>query len=121
MSPLSTPPTDQQLHQHERGRRSTEQQRSIEREESGLTHVHHLLQTLGTDSVQAAQKLGFSAASVIAVVADFTLQFFHGVNQRLGPGLYLHTEELLNCYNGFIVSSRPQHQEPHTKTYIYVI
>lgn len=55
-----------------------------------LTHVDHLLQTLGADSVQAAQQFGFPAAGVVAVVADFTLQFLHRVNHRLGPGLHLN-------------------------------
>ena len=55
-----------------------------------LTHVDHLLQTLGTDSVQTAQQFGFPAASVIAVVADFTLEFLQSVNQRLSPGLHLN-------------------------------
>lgn len=40
----------------------------------GLTHVDHLLQTFGTDSMEASQQLRFAAASVIPVVTNFTLQ-----------------------------------------------
>lgn len=58
-----------------------------------LTYVDHLLQTLGTNSVQTAQQFGFPAASIIAVVADFTLKFFQSVNQRLSPGLHLNTPQ----------------------------
>lgn len=55
-----------------------------------LTDIDHLLQTLGTDSVQTAQQFGFPAAGVVAVVADFALQFLQSVDQRLSPRLNLN-------------------------------
>lgn len=58
-----------------------------------LTDVNHLLQTLGTDSVQTAQQFGFPAAGVVAVVADFALQFLQSVDQRLSPRLNLNAAQ----------------------------
>lgn len=58
-----------------------------------LTHVDHLLQTLGADSVQTAQQFGLPAARVVAIIADFTLEFLQRVHQRLSPGLHLNAAQ----------------------------
>lgn len=44
--------------------------------------LHHLLQTFGTDAVQAAQHFRFAGARVEAVVADLAFQFLHRVKHR---------------------------------------
>lgn len=50
-----------------------------------LTHVHHLLETLGADTVQTAQQFGFPTAGVVAVVANLAFELFQCVDQRLSP------------------------------------
>lgn len=44
--------------------------------------LHHLLETFGTDAVQAAQHLGLAGPGVKAIVADLALQFLYCVNHR---------------------------------------
>lgn len=56
-----------------------------------LSWNHMIQQTLGADSVQTAQQFGLPAARVVAVIADFTLEFLQRVHQRLSPGLHLNT------------------------------
>lgn len=44
--------------------------------------LHHLLETFGTDAVQAAQHLGLTSPGVKAIVADLALQLLYCVNHR---------------------------------------
>lgn len=60
----------------------------------GLTHVDHLLETLGADTVQAAQQFGLPATGVVAVVADLALQLLQGVDQRLSPRLHINAPQV---------------------------
>lgn len=43
--------------------------------------------------MQTAQQFGLPAARVIAVIADFTLEFLQRVHQRLSPGLHLNAAQ----------------------------
>lgn len=51
----------------------------------GLTHVDHLLETLGANTVQTAQQFGLPAAGVVAVIANLALKLLQCVYQGLSP------------------------------------